>query len=86
MNLAGVSLNLARSFGQAVLVGGKTLADQWLFLLPLLQLGLGRFAEQSQPAPHAGLMNGGRGGRAPPAHNLSDQWAMFAIGRVIKQP
>ena len=33
INVTGVSVNPARSFGPAVLVGGKALADLWLFIL-----------------------------------------------------
>jgi len=33
IHITGVSVNLARSFGPALLVGGKALAQVWLFLL-----------------------------------------------------
>lgn len=33
INITGVSVNPARSFGPAILVGGKALAQVWLFLL-----------------------------------------------------
>jgi aquaporin Z len=33
LNITGVSLNPARSFGPALMVGGKALAQVWLFLL-----------------------------------------------------
>ncbi|THD83056.1 aquaporin [Aliigemmobacter aestuarii] len=39
INVTGVSVNPARSFGPAVLVGGKALADLWLFIVAPLAGG-----------------------------------------------
>lgn len=39
INVTGVSVNPARSFGPAVLVGGKALADLWVFILAPLAGG-----------------------------------------------
>ncbi len=40
INVTGVSVNPARSFGPAVLVGGKALADLWVFIVAPLAGGL----------------------------------------------
>lgn len=40
INVTGVSVNPARSFGPAVLVGGKALADLWVFIVAPLAGGV----------------------------------------------
>jgi len=39
INVTGVSVNPARSFGPALFVGGKAMADLWVFILALLAGG-----------------------------------------------
>ena len=39
INVTGVSVNPARSFGPALFVGGKALADLWVFILAPLAGG-----------------------------------------------
>lgn len=39
INVTGVSVNPARSFGPAVFVGGKALADLWVFIVAPLAGG-----------------------------------------------
>lgn len=48
INVTGVSVNPARSIGPALFVGGKALADLWLFIVaPLLGGALAGFAHKS---------------------------------------
>jgi aquaporin Z len=44
IQVTGVSVNPARSFGPAVFVGGEALAQLWLFIVaPLIGAGLAGF-------------------------------------------